>query len=57
MERENKIPYVDRMMVREHKDGKNILLKIQGNEAISPQNSCLIILMVLEPVNITQYFN
>lgn len=57
MERENKIPYVDRMMVREHKDGKNILLKIQGNEAISPQNSCLIILMVLEPVNIMQYFN
>lgn len=52
MEGENKIPYVNRVMVREYKDGTSILLKIQGNKAINPQNSCLIILMVSEPINI-----
>lgn len=57
MEREKKTAYVDRVMVRECTDGKSILLKIQGNKAINPQNSCLIILMVSEPINIMQHFN
>lgn len=57
MEREKKTPYVGRVMVRERTDGKSILLKIQGNKAINPQNSCLIILMVSEPINIMQHFN
>lgn len=55
--RRKTILYVDRMMLRECKYGKSILLPIQGNKAINPQNNCLIILMVSEPINIMQYFN
>ena len=46
--------YAVRMMLRECEDGRSVLLKTQGNKAINPQNNCLIILMVSEPI-IMQY--
>lgn len=52
-EKENKIPYVNRVVLREYKDGKIILLKTQGNNVKSTE----LFYYFNEPMYIIQYFN